>query len=165
MSEIWKESFELVQPSASALLHLIVPGPGTPGGDLVSEWSEEPLESLCDGNYAVLSFREPAADAPARGLIRTAAADTNASSAGRADLGGGAYTHSPSSSDGRTNGPSSVPCSPPVSASAMEGASDSEILGLDGENSASASAVGNANAAIKHGRGLQGLSNLGELRA
>jgi len=36
---------------------------------------------------------------------------------------------------------------------------------LDGENSASASAVVNANAAIKHGRGLQGLSNLGELRA
>ena len=74
ISEVWKQAYLTVEPSRSAQQHqlrLVVPGPGTPGGDVLSQTSDEALEYYCTHHFAVLSFREEATDAPARGLVRS----------------------------------------------------------------------------------------------
>ncbi len=151
ISEVWNAAFQLVNPASSAELRIVVPGPGTPGGDLVDKMSYEALENLCDENFAVLSFREEAPCAPrgARWIESSCRPDAYASS-----------PCSPCNCDSNVNGPNSFPCSPPVSAHASPMEGDSEMLGLDGDNSGSG-AKWDKSAAIMHGRGLQGLSNLG----
>ena len=157
ISEVWKQAYLTVEPSRSAQQHqlrLVVPGPGTPGGDVLSQTSDEALEYYCTHHFAVLSFREEATDAPARGLVRS-----SESMYPRHDPYSGIPTaYSPGLSDSWVNGPSSLPCSPPVSASPMEGTSDCEIVSVDVDNSMTHVV---SNSAIMQGRGLQGLTNLG----
>ena len=156
ISELWKQASEMVEPAASAQLRLVIPGPGTPDGDILSKTSDEALEHCCSEHFAVLSFREEAADAPVRGLVRSSESMYNRNDAYSSNPSGSGY--SPSPPESWINGPSSLPCSPPVSASPMEGTSDCEISGGD-DNSTTTNAA--SNAAIMQGRGLQGLSNLG----
>jgi hypothetical protein len=105
ISDVYTQAVQLVEPATSSELRLVVPGPGTPGGDVLSKSSHEAVEMLCDAHeqFAVLSFREVAADAPIRGLVRS-----SESTHMRSDFG----QYNPYSSDS-VFGPNSLPCSPP----------------------------------------------------
>jgi hypothetical protein len=89
-----------------------------------------------------LSVREEAAGTPVRGLAR---------------YFDSAYSNHYSSPDSKITGPDSLPCSPPVSASPTNGLGDMDMVESDNTTSWNSE----KNPAIMKGRGLQGLSNLG----
>ena len=140
-----KAAHQLVEPAQNSTLRLVVPGPGTPGGDVIDKLSDDPLEAWCDANFAVLSFREEAPDAQTQRSARSTGAGACLSSS---DGHGSCY------SDSRINGPNSLPCSPPAN---MDATGDADVVVSDSENKERAV----KNPAIMQGRGLQGLSNLG----